>query len=89
MEYFTAARKTYSDPVDRRRYGHDLVPRRYSRHPSRAFHPAALSAHDSAFAKTVHKGPGLGVYEVWLLFSARDNCVLSREPVIWFGMEIG
>src|SRR5690606_9318806 len=47
----------------------------------RAFHPAALPAHDSAFAMTVHKAQGSEFDEVWLLLPERDNRVLSRELV--------
>jgi exodeoxyribonuclease V alpha subunit len=32
----------------------------------RAFHPAALPAHESAFAMTVHKAQGSEFDEVWL-----------------------
>jgi exodeoxyribonuclease V alpha subunit len=47
----------------------------------RASHPAALPAHDSAFAMTVHKAQGSEFVEVWLLLPARDSRVLSRELV--------
>jgi len=47
----------------------------------RAFHPATLPAHDSAFAMTVHKAQGSEFDAVWLLLPARDNRVLSRELV--------
>ena len=47
----------------------------------RAFHPAALPAHESAFAMTVHKAQGSEFDTVWLLLPARDNRVLSRELV--------
>lgn len=47
----------------------------------RAFHPAALPAHESAFAMTVHKSQGSEFDEVWLLLPARPNRVLSRELV--------
>jgi exodeoxyribonuclease V alpha subunit len=47
----------------------------------RAFHPATLPAHDSAFAMTVHKAQGSEFDEVWLLLPARDSRVLSRELV--------
>jgi exodeoxyribonuclease V alpha subunit len=47
----------------------------------RVFHPAALPAHDSAFAMTVHKAQGSEFDEVWLLLPARDSRVLSRELV--------
>src|SRR5690606_8552491 len=45
----------------------------------RAFHPATLPAHASAFAMTVHKAQGSEFDAVWLLLPARDNRVLSRE----------
>ncbi|MGO1540069.1 MAG: exodeoxyribonuclease V subunit alpha [Luteimonas sp.] len=45
----------------------------------RPFHPAALPAHDSAFAMTVHKAQGSEFDEVWLVLPARPNRVLSRE----------
>src|SRR3546814_8001648 len=45
----------------------------------RPFHPAALPAHDSAFAMTVHKAQGSEFDEVWLVLPERDNRVLSRE----------
>ena len=47
----------------------------------RAFHPAALPAHQSAFAMTVHKAQGSEFDTVWLLLPARPNRVLSRELV--------
>ncbi len=47
----------------------------------RAFHPAALPAHDSAFAMTVHKAQGSEFDSVWLLLPAHGNRVLSRELV--------
>ena len=47
----------------------------------RAFHPAALPAHDSAFAMTVHKAQGSEFDEVWLLLPERENRVLTRELV--------
>ena len=50
------------------------------RHP-RAFHPAALPAHDSAFAMTVHKAQGSEFDLVWLLLPTHPNRVLSRELV--------
>jgi exodeoxyribonuclease V alpha subunit len=53
-------------------------------HP-RAFHPANLPAHDSAFAMTVHKAQGSEFDEVWLLLPVRDNRVLSRE-LVYTGM---
>ena len=45
----------------------------------RRFHPAALPAHDSAFAMTVHKAQGSEFDEVWLQLPRTDNRVLSRE----------
>lgn len=47
----------------------------------RGFHPAALPAHESAFAMTVHKAQGSEFDHVWLLLPARPNRVLSRELV--------
>jgi len=47
-------------------------------HP-RGFHPAALPAHESAFAMTVHKAQGSEFDQVWLQLPRRDNRVLSRE----------
>ncbi|MGP1609461.1 MAG: ATP-binding domain-containing protein, partial [Burkholderiales bacterium] len=47
----------------------------------RPFHPAALPAHDSAFAMTVHKAQGSEFDEVWLLLPANGSRVLSRELV--------
>ncbi len=47
----------------------------------RAFHPAALPAHESAFAMTVHKAQGSEFDEVWLQLPEHDNRVLSRELV--------
>src|SRR5690606_7821692 len=49
-------------------------------HP-RAFEPAALPAHESAFAMTVHKAQGSEFDEMRLLLPARANRVLSRELV--------
>ena len=45
----------------------------------RAFHPAALPAHESAFAMTVHKAQGSEFDAVWLQLPRRDARVLSRE----------
>jgi len=50
-------------------------------HNPRPFHPAALPAHDSAFAMTVHKAQGSEFGEVWLVLPERPNRVLSRELV--------
>uniref|UniRef100_UPI0005BDF479 ATP-binding domain-containing protein n=1 Tax=Xanthomonas sp. SHU 308 TaxID=1591201 RepID=UPI0005BDF479 len=47
----------------------------------RGFHPAALPAHESAFAMTVHKAQGSEFDEVWMQLPARDARVLSRELV--------
>ena len=47
----------------------------------RAFHPAALPAHESAFAMTVHKAQGSEFDEVWLQLPRVDTRVLSRELV--------
>ncbi|MFT3670309.1 MAG: exodeoxyribonuclease V subunit alpha [Pseudoxanthomonas sp.] len=47
----------------------------------RGFHPAALPAHESAFAMSVHKAQGSEFDTVWLLLPARGNRVLSRELV--------
>uniref|UniRef100_UPI0028AD4BA5 exodeoxyribonuclease V subunit alpha n=1 Tax=Stenotrophomonas sp. TaxID=69392 RepID=UPI0028AD4BA5 len=51
----------------------------------RAFHPAALPAHESAFAMTVHKAQGSEFDTVWLQLPRRDTRVLSRE-LIYTGM---
>jgi exodeoxyribonuclease V alpha subunit len=51
----------------------------------RPFHPAALPAHDSAFAMTVHKAQGSEFDEVWLMLPERFNRVLSRE-LVYTGM---
>ena len=45
----------------------------------RAFHPAALPAHESAFAMTVHKAQGSEFDKVWLQLPRSDSRVLSRE----------
>lgn len=47
----------------------------------RQFHPAALPAHESAFAITVHKAQGSEFDEVWLQLPRHDSRVLSRELV--------
>ncbi|MFT4248514.1 MAG: ATP-binding domain-containing protein, partial [Pseudomonas sp.] len=47
----------------------------------RGFHPAALPAHESAFAMTVHKAQGSEFDTVWLQLPGRDARVLSRELV--------
>ena len=46
---------------------------------ARGFHPAALPAHESAFAMTVHKSQGSEFDEVWLQLPRSDSRVLSRE----------
>jgi exodeoxyribonuclease V alpha subunit len=45
----------------------------------RAFHPAVLPAHESAFAMTVHKAQGSEFDEVWLQLPRAGSRVLSRE----------
>ena len=45
----------------------------------RAFHPASLPAHESAFVMTVHKAQGSEFDSVWLLLPRHANRVLSRE----------
>jgi exodeoxyribonuclease V alpha subunit len=45
----------------------------------RMFHPAALPAHESAFAMTVHKAQGSEFDSVWLQLPRAANRVLSRE----------
>ncbi|UAU34706.1 exodeoxyribonuclease V subunit alpha [Xanthomonas campestris pv. incanae] len=45
----------------------------------RGFHPAALPAHESAFAMTVHKAQGSEFDTVWLQLPTRGARVLSRE----------
>ena len=47
----------------------------------RPFHPAALPAHESAFAMTVHKAQGSEFDSVWLQLPRSDSRVLSRELV--------
>src|SRR5690606_1820363 len=47
----------------------------------RAFHPAGLPRHDSAFAMTVPEAQGSEFDEVWLLLPQHDSRVLSRELV--------
>ena len=54
-------------------------------HSPRPFHPAALPAHDSAFAMTVHKAQGSEFDTVWLVLPERFNRVLSRE-LVYTGM---
>lgn len=48
---------------------------------ARAFHPASLPAHESAFATTVHKAQGSEFDSVWLVLPQRDARPLSRELV--------
>ncbi len=45
----------------------------------RAFHPAALPAHASAFALTVHKAQGSEFDEAWIVLPQRDARSLTRE----------
>lgn len=47
----------------------------------RPFHPAALPAHQSAFAMTVHKAQGSEFDQVWLQLPRLESRVLSRELV--------
>jgi len=47
----------------------------------RPFHPAALPAHESAFAMTVHKAQGSEFDSVWLQLPRQPSPVLSRELV--------
>ncbi len=47
----------------------------------RAFHPAALPQHESAFAMTVHKAQGSEFDDVWLQLPRTPSRVLSRELV--------
>ena len=47
----------------------------------RAFHPAALPAHASAFALTVHKAQGSEFDSVWLQLPRQPTRVLTRELV--------
>ena len=46
---------------------------------TRAFHPGALPALESAFALTVHKAQGSEFDQVWLQLPRNDARVLSRE----------
>jgi exodeoxyribonuclease V alpha subunit len=43
--------------------------------------PAAMPAHETAYAMTVHKSQGSEFESVWLLLPEQDNPVLSRELV--------
>lgn len=52
---------------------------------ARAFHPAALPRHESAFAMTVHKAQGSEFDEVWLQLPRVDSRVLTRE-LVYTGM---
>ncbi|NPA24906.1 MAG: exodeoxyribonuclease V subunit alpha [Deltaproteobacteria bacterium] len=45
----------------------------------RAFSPARLPAHETAFAMTVHKAQGSGFQRVVLLWPERDSPLLTRE----------
>ncbi len=45
----------------------------------RAFPPARLPAHETAFAMTVHKAQGSGFQRVVLLWPERDSPLLTRE----------
>ena len=45
----------------------------------RAFHPASLPTHSSAFAMTVHKAQGSEFDAVWMQLPLADTRVLSRE----------
>jgi exodeoxyribonuclease V alpha subunit len=47
----------------------------------RGFHPAALPAHESAFAMTVHKAQGSEYDTAWLVLPRNDVRTLSRELV--------
>lgn len=47
----------------------------------RAFAPAALPAHESAFAMTVHKAQGSEFDTVWLQLPRQESRVLSRELI--------
>ncbi|MGH8028275.1 MAG: exodeoxyribonuclease V subunit alpha [Pseudoxanthomonas sp.] len=50
-------------------------------HGPRPFHPAALPAHESAFAMTVHKAQGSEFDRVWLQLPRQRTRALSRELV--------
>jgi exodeoxyribonuclease V alpha subunit len=45
----------------------------------RAFHPAALPAHASAFALTVHKAQGSEFDQAWIVLPQQDARALTRE----------
>lgn len=45
----------------------------------RAFHPAALPAHASAFALTVHKAQGSEFDQAWIVLPQQDARTLTRE----------
>ena len=47
----------------------------------RPFHPAALPAHESAFAMTVHKAQGSEFDSVWMQLPRQPTRVLTRELV--------
>lgn len=46
---------------------------------TRGFHPAALPAHVSAFALTVHKAQGSEFDQAWIVLPQQDARTLSRE----------
>jgi exodeoxyribonuclease V alpha subunit len=46
---------------------------------ARGFHPAALPAHASAFALTVHKAQGSEFEQAWIVLPQQDARTLSRE----------
>lgn len=46
---------------------------------TRGFHPAALPAHASAFALTVHKAQGSEFDQAWIVLPQQDARTLSRE----------
>ena len=48
-------------------------------HDVRAFHPAALPAHASAFALTVHKAQGSEFDQAWIVLPQQDARTLTRE----------
>ncbi|MET0655825.1 MAG: exodeoxyribonuclease V subunit alpha [Pseudoxanthomonas sp.] len=47
----------------------------------RPFHPAALPAHESAFAMTVHKAQGSEFDQIWLQLPRQRTRALSRELI--------
>ena len=78
-----ARRELYNGDVGVCLRGEDGMPRAWFDGPDgpRAFHPAALPAHASAFAMTVHKAQGSEFDTVWLQLPLTDTRVLSRELV--------